>query len=37
MRRTNSQQPPIRQIIAERVSRRGFLLGSATGLGAFAS
>ena len=37
MRKSNSQQPPIRQIIAERVSRRGFLLGSATGLGAVAS
>jgi secreted PhoX family phosphatase len=37
MRNTNSQHPPIRQIIAERVSRRGFLLGSATGLGAVAS
>ena len=37
MRHTNSQHPPIRQIIAERVSRRGFLLGSATGLGAVAA
>ena len=37
MRNTNSQHPPIRQIIAERVSRRGFLLGSATGLGAVAA
>ena len=37
MRKSNSQQPPIRQIIAERVSRRGFLLGSAIGIGAVAS
>ncbi len=37
MRNSNSQQPPIRQIIAERVSRRGFLLGSATGIGAVAA
>ena len=37
MHRTNSQQPPIREIIAERVSRRGFLLGSAAGVGIVAS
>ena len=37
MRNTNSQHPPNRQIIAERVSRRGFLLGSATSLGAVAA
>ena len=37
MRNTNSQHPPIRQIIAERVSRRGFLLGSASGIGAVAA
>ena len=37
MRRTFSNQPPIREIIAERVSRRGFMLGSAAGVGAVAA
>ena len=37
MQRTHSHQPPIREIIAERVSRRGFLLGGAAGVSAAAS
>ena len=37
MEKHSSNQPNIRDIIAERVSRRGFLLGSATGLSAIAA
>ncbi len=35
--RSRSTEPPIRSVIAERVSRRGFLLGSGTTLGAVAA
>jgi hypothetical protein len=37
MRRVISGQVSMREVIAERVSRRGFLLGSAAGLGTIAS
>jgi len=37
MRNTPSDRPDIRTVIAERVSRRGFLLGSGAALGAVAS
>ncbi len=37
MLKRNSDQPSFRDVIAERVSRRGFLLGSAAGLGAVAA